>query len=300
MEGNSYEIASFETEGMASRIVLDGGRAFLADHEGGVAVIDISAPSENAVYQRFTVIESEYAEDIAVDGDILYVADREQGLRIFELQPAEDELNAVLAGVLPLAGRIRRLCRSGDRLYCAVGDSGLVDVDISRPLEPAVAAYYDSFPVNDIAVTGNLLLFGSPRDGLIIAEQEPDGGFTSAGEFDAAGCREICAGDGLAFLCTPEGVLIIDISNPADPRLITKYESKNVEDAVYLSPYLYVSEGVRGLNILDVSNPSDPLLVSSCAGVYAASAAVEHDTAYVADIAGMKAVRIVIPRWLQE
>lgn len=65
-----------------------------------------------------------------------------------------------------------------------------------------------------------------------------------------------------AFVCDAEGVKVLDVTNPAQARLLPGAEVK-VEDAhnLYLvRTYAYVAAGNQGLVILDIENPEKPRL----------------------------------------
>lgn len=81
------------------------------------------------------------------------------------------------------------------------------------------------------------------------------------------------------------GLVILDVSDPASPRLAGGYQTGGIAVGVHVSgKYAYVADRSAGLFVIDVGNPSAPALVGgtntagSARGVY-----VMGDYAYVAD-----------------
>ena len=81
------------------------------------------------------------------------------------------------------------------------------------------------------------------------------------------------------------GLVILDVSNPAAPKLVGSYNTAGYAWGVAVSGnYAYIADGVSGLVIVDVTNPAAPKLTGSynTAGD-ASGVAVSGSYAYVAD-----------------
>jgi len=110
---------------------------------------------------------------------------------------------------------------------------------------------------------------------------------TSVGAYDTPGYADdvVVAGD-LAFIADQaSGLLMIDISDPANPSLVGSYNTPGHAMRVAVSGVrAYVADYGSGLQIIDIRDPSNPVLV----GTYntpglAYGIAVSGDRAYVAD-----------------
>ena len=62
------------------------------------------------------------------------------------------------------------------------------------------------------------------------------------------------------------GILVVDVSEPADPHLLTEYEleyggitrANDVDDLVIVGDRLIVANSLKGLHFIDISNPENP------------------------------------------
>jgi len=78
---NPILIADINTSGRTKDIHVVGDHCFLADGSGGLKVIDISNPGAPIFLSAYT---TPYAYGLWADSDYIYLADRDNGLMIFE------------------------------------------------------------------------------------------------------------------------------------------------------------------------------------------------------------------------
>lgn len=90
-------VKSVPIEGDFPRILIDGNRAFLSNQSQGVKVLDVSDPLNPAVVGSTET--SGYAEGIAVDNDLLLVADV-YSFQIFRLIETEDDVTPPATSIM--------------------------------------------------------------------------------------------------------------------------------------------------------------------------------------------------------
>ncbi len=61
-----------------------------------------------------------------------------------------------------------------------------------------------------------------------------------------------------AFVCDEEGLKILDVTDLADPKLVSKVEIEDAHNVYVARTYAYVAGGHQGLVIVDVKNPLEP------------------------------------------
>lgn len=207
-------------------------------------------------------------------------------------------------------------------LYGTDREEGLVV--IGNPLDekdhgPGVATLLDGDPNNNfikraLAWNPNGLLKGANNiviagthayitceKGLVIVSLADPLKPQAVATIPLRGARAVQVQFRYAFVCDAEGVKVLDVTNPAQARLIPGAEVK-VGDAhnLYLvRTYAYVAAGKQGLVILDIENPEKPRLDQ----VFNANGAINdaHDVkvgmtnvslfAYIAD--GHNGLRVV-------
>jgi len=140
--------------------------------------------------------------------------------------------------------------------YVAAGSAGLVVVNVSDPLHPAIVATRDT-PGNadDVRIVG----------------------------------RYAYVADG------PSGVQIIDILNPLVPTIVGSVDTPgDAMDVMVSNNIAYIADGSNGLVIADVSSPSSPIVVGSVrTGGTARGVDVSGNYALIADDSPSSALRVI-------
>jgi hypothetical protein len=98
-------------------------------------------------------------------------------------------------------------------------------------------------------------------------------------------CDVVLSADGsLAYVARPEGLEIIQVSDPAKPETIaTLYEGEG-QSVTLDGSRLYLAAGSSGLFIIDISDPSNPQRIGHCpTSSFAFDVAIRDTFAYVAD-----------------
>jgi hypothetical protein len=86
------------------------------------------------------------------------------------------------------------------------------------------------------------------------------------------------------YATNDEGIYIMDISNPTDPKRVARLDyGGGTSDLFAIGKYLYVAASWGGLKILDISEPVNPVEVASYATSDAESVFVSGKYAYVTD-----------------
>ena len=98
--------------------------------------------------------------------------------------------------------------------------------------------------------------------------------------------KAVASQGGLAFVATGPRLVIVDISDPANPVQVGSYEMPlgHARDVAVAGGFAYIAGGEAGLHIVDVSTVTNPVEAgSSAAAVSAWAVDVAGDYAYVAD-----------------
>jgi hypothetical protein len=296
VQGTSFPVAFTGAAGKAFRVRLSGDCAYLAGHAAGVSLVDVTAPAALSAQSVVAVFRTEYATDVAVGDDRLYVADGRRGIKIFHLAAGSgpEEVAAFFTG-----GNASGVALEDDILYVAAGSQGLKVVDVSNPREPAQLAESPSRDARDVAVAGDRLLVADAEEGLILFDVSDPAAPRRITELPALKGHRLALREGTAFVAGPTGLHVVELARGFQLRLLGSYETQHAEDVALAGPYAYLAEGHRGLTVLDVSRPGLLLPVSSCPEVYAVGVAVRGEYAFVADSKGLQVIRVLIPDWLR-
>ena len=135
--------------------VAVGGSLYVAAHQQGIHVIDLTAASISAKFP--ITLSNNAAWNITESGGYLFVANGRHGLAVVDLALPASEVAA-----LALPGLANDIVISGDHAFLSLAGDGVASVNISDPLNPVLA---DLAPTEGnafgIGLVGDILAVGS-------------------------------------------------------------------------------------------------------------------------------------------
>jgi hypothetical protein len=262
------------------RLALGGGRVYLADHERGLDMIDVTTPA--APTGAGQVRASYMNHDIGWYHGYALVPDYHYGLRIIDCRDVSDP---VLVASLPLDGNPYQIDVSGDLAVITAASAGLYIIDVSDPEAPSIAGHYDdggSYNAVVVDPDDGLVYVGKYGGYLLVlniavpAAPTPVGGYQIS-EFTRG---LFIDGDRLyQAVSFPEKLVIFNISVPTNITTLGMFNNYAMSwdgapwDVCARNGVAYLAMTWGGLDILDVSDPSGIFRLatrpvgSSCFGV---------------------------------
>lgn len=212
-----------------------GGYAFLSAGDGGMAVVDVSNPSEPKLAGSFT---SNTTNGITVSGNMAYLVDEFEGIYLLDISnpinPKQvgllpsimgtaDELNVVTTGT-------RGVVYNAGRLFVTDQWHSLYILDVANPTEPSRLGHFQA-PAPDRLVD------------------------------------VVVAGDIAYLIGDSSGLRVIDVSNPGIMRELS-FDDRRINVSLQTPSalqiagnFLYISDLNIGFHIYDVSDPNQPVEV---------------------------------------
>ena len=111
-----------------------------------------------------------------------------------------------------------------------------------------------------IVVNVDTLADGEPRNNFLRRALTWNGGTAHLGVLN--GARHITVGGHFLYITTTEGLVVVDVDNPLQPRWLTTVPMKDARASALQFRYLWVTTA-RGLELVDVTTPSRAALVDS-------------------------------------
>jgi len=306
--GQSFKISELETEGDANSITIMGNYLYIADHSKGFVIVDLNNPGEIDEGSVLFTVKTDYAEQIVINGEKIYLADGSGGIKTFEIL----ENNPVLKEIIDIDGNAKKIIVTEDYILAAAGPGGLQgkkrDYINPIPLEAVddkmkrfSADISIMFPdARDLVFFQDYIYLVDRKRGLIVIDfqnyENPD----TIMEISMPGAKSIDHFENRVYIGHADGVSIYDISDKDFPEEIGLIESAYVEDIKIVGTILYVAEGHAGLSVYDVKDTKGILKVSACEDVFADSVTVSGEYAYIADSTGINVVKIYIPQWIKQ
>jgi hypothetical protein len=290
-------------------IDISSSIAYLAGGSGGLLAVDISDPEreKDRLYSRYPdpLPEASLIETVSIDvfGNYAYMADRSEGLQIFDISKiSEPEKTLTLKGVYTDMSGAYSVRVAGNYAYVTDDATGLKKIDVATdPTSPALSAFYDTpADAGDVYVTEDedtayayVVDTGvgteSAEEGLRIIDvyapilPELKGFLATPG--DAQGVFVV---DDYAYVADgAAGLQIIDVYDPTAPSLISSLPTAGDAKDVYVSGnYAYVAKGAEGVQVIHVSDKDNPSLGPTVVTSNAQGLFVSGGYAYVADGGG--------------
>ncbi len=302
------QVAVIDTAGSAEGIAVSGGYAYIADWDSGLAIMDVSNPTDP---HRPGVTDPDlptyhipiysdtpgFAYGVAVSGNYAYVADHAGGLQIIDVTT---KTNPTLASSYDTDGYAWNiaLAASGGRVYVADGFAGLLTLDVGDVSDPDApiavpnGSYAAEDQVLDVAVSDNYAYLADGTAGLKVVDISVGPPFSLAGSLPLTGrASGIVVSDTLAYIAAgTAGLHVVDITDPAVPpsALLGSFDTTGVAYAVAVSgSAAYVADDSGGLRIIEVGSDPAPVIVGNAATAGTAEGvALQDGYAYVADSTG--------------
>jgi hypothetical protein len=282
----------YDTPGSGGRVAIAGDYAFVADSSSGLAVIDISDPTNPWLATN----SPGSPRDIAISGDYAYLVNRGTSLKVIDIK---NPIFPFIAGTYTMTSP-RGVAISGDHAYVADGDSGLAVIDISDPTTPSFAGRYDTPGLaRGVAVSGDHAYVADGDSGLAVIDISDPTTPSFAGSYDTpGGARRVAVTGDYAYVADDASLQVIDISDPTRPSYAGGYDTPGgARDVTISGDRAYVASRHSGLQVFDISDPTNPLYAGGYdTPGYATGVAVSGDHAFVGDGAsGLQVIRISYP-----
>lgn len=292
-----------DTPGFASAVQVVGNYAYVADHDAGLQVFDISEPSHPVRVGSYDTSGSAY--DVKVVGNYAYVADYRDDLQIIDI--SNPSTPSRMGGYnLPDSDpdheffdsnsySVRLQVRDNYAFLALRGFGGLLVVDVSNPANPIRLAesVAQPNPIRDargVALSGNYayLVESSYLTGAlqVIDVSLPANPTRLASYPMSRFANRVQIFGNLAFIAENfTGLEILDIRVPTSPIRLGGYNSSGqVVEVLVKDNYAYVSDGSAGVLVLNIGDPSNPVVVGGYDTPGSASEIqIVGNFAYVAD-----------------
>jgi hypothetical protein len=231
------------------QVQLRGEYAYVAAGEGGLRVYDVAQIDQKGFSERITTapvsrfgqkfwVKTKYATAVAAPTTLA-------------VDPARWRVKADGSMIDPV---------SASRL---TGDERKQLVNEEQPIHPLYAYLYvvDKFE-GLILVNAATLLDGDPLNNYLKRalnpSRYPNGAFNPGGALDDA--NNITIAGRYAYITTARGLVVVDIDEPLNPRIVHKLELNNPRAIAIQFRYGFVVDN-DGLKVLDLTEASVPKLL---------------------------------------
>ncbi|MBL7114415.1 MAG: hypothetical protein ISS35_01505 [Kiritimatiellae bacterium] len=272
------EISAIQQGSRASQIVTQGDIAFVAAGEAGLNIYNLTNAEQPVRIGGCPTAGN--ARDLALMGNILYIADDLYGLSAVNVTtPAAP--SALTTSLDTTLTAIRTITASEDTLAVSDGHQ----IQIFNGLDPKGTCAVDGH-VFDLAFKGDLLLAAAGNAGLLVIDTSNTAAPTVIGTYNTSGsAMAVTVSAGNVYVADDEaGSLRIDLSTPSAPALDQAISTGAGARAIALSADIALTTG--GNAMLRSSNlaPTVPVELETFTKlVHAMQLAVSGSTVLVSE-----------------
>jgi len=207
------------------------------------------------------------ANKIQMVGNLVYVV----GISAMHIVSLADPANPVTIGRFTwyqYTGTTGGIYVLSNRAYLGTYYGGFV-LDVSDPSNAVALGQWYSGHMSDISfVHGDYAIAQSDEGYPYVLDVSDPANVHQIGDFPGiAGPQEGVgmAGDYLCLTGFPGGLVLYDMSDPAEPQWMASIDTVfNTSHATISGNYAYVATQYHGLRIIDLSNPLQPVEVAAC------------------------------------
>ena len=254
-------------------MTISGHYACLSDWDRGLAVVDISDPTNPRLLGWR---DGWNMEDLSVSRNLACV--KNSGL----LEWVDISSPTSPRRVAGIGSAALTVAMAGQFSYSA-GWDGFRVFDNGREANPQfVGGNRSILSAADVAVSGNYAYLAAFGKGLQVVDITDDAKPRPVVRLSLSGvARAIKVAGSYAFVAAgPAGLQVVDISNPAQPQQVSHVATSGEAIRIAVSPNCaYVACGNQGLELVDISDPLHPQVVghyTSTVGVYGISVSGSH------------------------
>ncbi len=261
----NMQIVGGLNKGHALGIVVNEGLAYIASGSAGLRSYEMNDPTSPRLLGEIDT--PGYAEDVVIDGNIAYVSDQAHKLRIINIDNPDEMFE-----VGHFDERTDRVFIDGD--YAYIAGWRLYIVDVSDPSEPfQVGEYRHISSFTDVVVSNGIAYLSAKRanrdgGGLVVLNvSDPEDPELMVYYDTRCSLNRVTLYDHTVYASS----YIFDVSEPANPQLLGRYDSGTCE--VFYDHYMFTCDYGDGVRCRDISNPAEPQIVgfypvdNSCVGL---------------------------------
>jgi len=196
--------------------------------------------------------------DIIRDGDYLYVANEEYGLRIFNVSNIN---NPYETGFLLLPGYTQKLLLRDSIIYSANFSGGLRIIDVENPSNPVEMSFYQNGnQVNDLAISGNYIFITDGSAFVVLDIFNPSNPIFIKRVYASILCKGLAIKESRLYTISGWGTFIFSITDPTNPEF--KYVNGEIYgDVISIKDNHAFLANFNEIIVVDISIPDTLFIV---------------------------------------
>ncbi|KPK68432.1 hypothetical protein AMJ87_11920, partial [candidate division WOR_3 bacterium SM23_60] len=253
-----HEIGHFDVPDRALGVCVDDAYAYIADHRGGLRVIDVSAPA----YPREVAHCHTLGPAIGIDvsGTYAYVAAYDSGgLVIVDVATPG---NPHVIGHCDTPGKAMDVHAQNSLVYVADDEEGLRIISVTTTTDPYEVGYLDTpgHAVGVVVVDSFAYVADGTGSGIhIIDVSNPSSPLERGSCVTPGAAEDIYVTGSYAYVADGStGLRVIDIADPDNPHEAGSFDTPSYAYGVYVvDSFCYVADS-SALRVINIAVPTNP------------------------------------------
>lgn len=254
---NITRVGKYTVTGDVMGVHAAGNYVYAAHRTAGLLIFDVSTPSNPILTGTRSL--SRYASRVKAVGNYAYVTDPDEGVFIIDVSnPSSPSLMGTF-----YANDVNDIYVSGNYVYLTSSTEFEI-VDVSNPSTPRLIGD-DELPSfgKGVFVQGNYAYVGVSRTGMCIFDVSVPSSPQKVSTYTSGSYyQDVVVNGNYVFLNGPEGIDIIDVTDPSAPVRVMDYSFlspvHNDPQLAFSGDRIFITHYYGGMEVIDVSLPSAP------------------------------------------
>ncbi len=271
---NPVEIGHHDSPSWSMGVEVEGNYAYVAAREEGLSIVDVGSPTSPSQVSSLLLNLTgpppypggdphRYAYGLALQGNHVYITDNKDAFFAVDVSNVNSP-SVVGSLVLPETSsndKAQNIDIEGNYAYVAHFEHGVQTINISNPSNLVKVSDFCQFGSTRDVWVRNGYAYVAGTGGLCIASVVNPANPQMMSQLVLDDAYSIYEQDGYAYVGLEDGICIVNVSIPGNPELVEcrpTYSYGGVTDYFYgldySDPYVYVANGIVGLQIYEVES----------------------------------------------
>ncbi len=256
-------VGTFRADPSGATHIALSGDVLLAARSNSLSLFDLAQPDVAMSFAAYTLAGEAQALAACSQLAAVVVDGAEPGLELVEVRASGQPSRA---GFLPMpAALVDQVYCAGNYVYAAQA-GGLAVIDISQPDKPRQIGFFASKnAIQAAAFAGSQAYLLDADQKLHVLDLSAPAAPSATGTLDVGAAHDLAVAGGYVFASAKRELLIVDVSDPARPRLANQvaWGFSGTFDLAVEQLYLWAHDYYGQIFVYDITQPGEPVRIGA-------------------------------------
>ncbi|MEA1979341.1 MAG: hypothetical protein U9N80_15745, partial [Chloroflexota bacterium] len=266
------EVGQHDSPSWSMGVEVEGNYAYVAAREEGLSIVDVSSPTSPSQVSSLILNltgpppypgddSHRYAYGLALGGSHVYITDNKDAFFAVDVSNVNSPsvMDSLILPETSSSDKAQNIDIEADYAYVAHFEHGVQAIDVSNPNNLVKVSDFCQFGASKDVWVSNGYAYVVGTEGLCIASVANPASPQVLSQLVLKDSVSIYEEDGYAYVGMEDGICLVKVSVPGNPELVEcrpTYSYGGVTDyfynVEYAHPYIYVAQGIVGLQVYEV------------------------------------------------